>query len=180
MEIPPKQAGLDYIGVAVVFFCFDRRGRILMQLRSDKCRDEQRRWDCGGGAIEPFELPQAAVRRELAEEYGITFLRDHPAAPHSRRAVQYVTMSNVVRPPSEDQPGSHWICLLYRVDLPYGSGYNAEPEKILEVGWFDPRELPEPRHTMFDYHLNLVRTARAHDEHHQTFPSRPRRAASPT
>ena len=44
--------GVDYIGVTVNFLVHDGNGRILLQKRSKQCRDEQGRWDIGGGAVE--------------------------------------------------------------------------------------------------------------------------------
>ena len=74
----PQQAhdlkrGIDYIGVTVVFYCHDGAGRLLLHKRSVACRDEQGRWDVGGGSMEfgetfesllPFFDAFAIVARE--------------------------------------------------------------------------------------------------------------------
>ncbi len=44
--------GIDYIGVTCVFYCHDGKGKLLLHKRSENCRDEKGRWDCGGGAME--------------------------------------------------------------------------------------------------------------------------------
>src|SRR5579862_8107330 len=63
------KAGLDYVAVGVSFYCHDGRGNFLMHKRSRNCRDEQGRWDFGGGKLEFGEQPEEAVLREVREEY---------------------------------------------------------------------------------------------------------------
>jgi hypothetical protein len=46
------EKGLDYTGISVVYFCHDGNGNFLMQKRGKNCRDENGRWDIGGGALE--------------------------------------------------------------------------------------------------------------------------------
>lgn len=42
--------GINHIGVTVCFVIHDGRGNVLLQKRSQRCRDEKGRWDIGGGA----------------------------------------------------------------------------------------------------------------------------------
>ena len=44
--------GIDYIGVSTPFYCHDGQGNFLFHKRSQKCRDEQGRWDTGSGKLE--------------------------------------------------------------------------------------------------------------------------------
>jgi 8-oxo-dGTP diphosphatase len=67
-EMTDLRRGVDYIGVSASFIVHDGKGNILLQKRGPKCRDEQGRWDVGGGAIEFGESIDAAVRREIMEE----------------------------------------------------------------------------------------------------------------
>ncbi len=60
--------GFDYIGVTCVFYCYDKKGRLLLHKRSNKCRDEIGQWDAGGGQVEFGETFDQAVRREVTEE----------------------------------------------------------------------------------------------------------------
>ena len=60
--------GVDYIGVTVNFIIHDGKGNVLLQKRSQNCRDEQGRWDIGGGALEFGEKLEDAVRREVKED----------------------------------------------------------------------------------------------------------------
>lgn len=67
--------GIDYIGITCVFFCHDGEENILLHQRSEKCKDEQGNWDCGGGALEFGEEFEEGVRREIKEEYGCEVLK---------------------------------------------------------------------------------------------------------
>lgn len=44
--------GVDFIGVTVPFVIHDGKKNFLLQKRSKNCRDEQGRWDVGGGSME--------------------------------------------------------------------------------------------------------------------------------
>ncbi|MFE6737729.1 NUDIX hydrolase [Streptomyces tubercidicus] len=57
--------------VSCVFVCHDGSGRVLLALRSAGARDEPGAWDCGAGALEFGESFEAAVAREVREEYGV-------------------------------------------------------------------------------------------------------------
>lgn len=78
--------GIDFIGVTCVFLCHDGGGKFVLQKRSAKCRDEQGRWDPGGGALEHGESFEDAIRREVHEEY-CTDVDD----------VQFINVRNVLR-----------------------------------------------------------------------------------
>ncbi|HLZ14619.1 MAG TPA: NUDIX domain-containing protein [Candidatus Saccharimonadales bacterium] len=60
--------GIDHIGVTVAAIVHDGHGRILLQKRGPKARDEQGNWDITGGALEFGESIEDAVRREVSEE----------------------------------------------------------------------------------------------------------------
>lgn len=57
--------------VAVIFLV-DASGRLLMQLRDPHASVAPNCWCIPGGGIEPGEQPEAAVRRELLEETGLS------------------------------------------------------------------------------------------------------------
>ncbi|MDP2631596.1 MAG: NUDIX domain-containing protein [Candidatus Uhrbacteria bacterium] len=136
--------GEDYIGVCVVFFCHDGAGRVLLHRRAQACRDEQGRWDCGGGSMEHGEDWEGAIRREVKEEYCV-----------DPTCVDFVCAENVLR----DNNGvkTHWIALLHLVLVDPSQVDIGEPDKIDEIGWFLPGEFPEPGHSMLQSHFELVK-----------------------
>jgi len=65
--------GIDHIGVSVVAVVHDGKGKILLQKRGPKARDERGNWDICGGAIEFGESIEEAIKREcsfLSEQIG--------------------------------------------------------------------------------------------------------------
>ena len=128
--------GVDYIGVTVNFLVHDGKGRILLQKRSKQCRDEQGRWDIGGGAVEFGESLDEAVLRELREELNVE--------PVSYEFVQHYDAHRI-----NDGLPTHWIAITYAVHVDPDKISIGEPHKIDEIGWFTLDTLPEPRHSMF-------------------------------
>lgn len=138
--------GVDFIGVTVVFFCHDGKGKLLMYLRTDKCRDEHNTWDVGGGSMEFGETFEQAVRREVKEEYGAEAIN-----------LNFIRANNVVR--KHNGTPTHWIALIFAVQVDPSEVKIGEPEKMGEIGWFAPESLPSPRHSMLDIHLGMVQEA---------------------
>lgn len=136
--------GLDYIGVCCVFVCYDGKGNILYGKRSDKCRDEQGRWDMGAGAVEFGETFEEAVRREVKEEYGTEPLE-----------VEYISTKTVIR--KHREAITHWVVSLHFVRVDPRRVHNGEPEKIDEIAWFPMDMPPEPLHSQASYDLDYVR-----------------------
>ena len=137
--------GVDFIGVTVVFYCHDGKGNILLHKRSKACRDEQGRWDCGGGSMEFGEASfEEVVRREVREEYCVEPLE-----------VVHVATTNVIR--KHEGTPTHWIALVYAVLIPEGAGAIGEPHKAEELGWFAHDQLPDPLHSCFPSHFALVK-----------------------
>ena len=56
--------GYDYVGISTPFYCHDGDGNILMHKRSVQCRDEQGKWDIGGGGIEFGDKVEDALRKD--------------------------------------------------------------------------------------------------------------------
>lgn len=61
--------GIDHIGVSIVYFCHDGRGNFVMAKRSKNARDEQGRWDIGGGGLEYGQRVEENLKKEIKEEY---------------------------------------------------------------------------------------------------------------
>ncbi len=137
--------GVDFIGVTCVFYCHDGNGRLLLHKRSCNCRDEHGRWDCGGGSLKVGEDPIDAVKREIKEEYCA-----------DADEVEFVTMTNVIRT-REDGARTHWIALLHKARVRPEEVSIGEPTEMDEIGWFKPDELPDPLHSAFPSHFEIVR-----------------------
>ena len=129
--------GVDYIGVTVNFLVHDGQGRILLQKRSQNCRDEQGNWDIGGGAVEFGETLDDAVARELMEELCVK--------PLSIKAIQHYDAHRI----NKGVP-THWIAVTYAVLVDPNEVSIGEPHKVDDIGWFTKDNLPSPLHSMFD------------------------------
>jgi ADP-ribose pyrophosphatase YjhB (NUDIX family) len=132
---------VDYTGVCIVHFCHDGTGRVIMNQRSEKCRDEHGKWDIGGGGLKYGEILLDAVKRELKEEYGAEAINIEPLG-----------FREVIRQRKNGEK-THWIAFDYKVLVDPKKVYNAEPEKHLQVGWFTKDTLPSPLHSQLSHFL---------------------------
>ncbi|HVZ67051.1 MAG TPA: NUDIX domain-containing protein [Patescibacteria group bacterium] len=132
------RAGIDHIGVAVVFHCHDGKGNFVLSKRSKKSRDEIGRWDPGGGGVEVGEPVLEALAREIKEEYGADVLDQ-----------EFLGIRDVHR---VDEKGrkTHWITLDYKVLVDRNQVKNMIPEKHDELGWFTLKTLPTPTHSQME------------------------------
>jgi 8-oxo-dGTP diphosphatase len=136
--------GIDYIGVTCSFFCHDGNGKFLFQKRSDMCRDECGRWDCGGGQMEFGETMEETLRRELAEEYGVESI-----------SFEHVRSYSALR--EIDGARTHWVNNLFLVQIDPKKVKILEPEKVDDHGWFSLDDLPEPLHTVIPHDVEVVK-----------------------
>jgi 8-oxo-dGTP pyrophosphatase MutT (NUDIX family) len=118
--------------VSCVFICHDGAGRVLLARRSAGARDEPGTWDTGAGALEFGESFEAAVAREVTEEYTAT-----------PQEIAMLGVRNVVRA----EPPSHWVAVVFAVRVAPGDVRIGEPHKFDELGWFRPDALPAPLHS---------------------------------
>lgn len=139
--------GFDYIGVTVVFYCYDKQGRLLLHKRSNKCRDEIGRWDAGGGAMKFGETFEQAVRREVKEELCVDI-----------KKLTFAGINNVIR--KHNGKKTHWIAILFTCLIEPDKVKNGDPRKITEIGWFKENKLPKPLHSMYLTHLEFVKKAK--------------------
>ncbi|GAA1029099.1 hypothetical protein GCM10009557_16420 [Virgisporangium ochraceum] len=130
--------------VSCVFVCHDGSGRVLLARRAAGARDEPGTWDTGAGALEHGETFEAAVAREVGEEYG--------AQP---RKVELIGVRNVLR----GRPTAHWVAIVFAVEVDPTRVHIAEPHKFDRLGWFDPNEPPAPVHSQLNATLELFTTA---------------------
>ena len=138
--------GIDYIGVTVCFFCYDKKGNLLLQKRSKNCRDEQGKWDCGGGSVRFGETAKRAALREIKEEYCCKPVK-----------LNFIAINNVLRKYNGKQ--THWIAIIFAAQLNPKDVKIGVPRKMDKIGWFKPNKLPTPLHSMYLSHLGFVRKA---------------------
>jgi 8-oxo-dGTP diphosphatase len=132
--------GEDHIGVTVVYYCHDGKGNVLMGKRSQNSRDEQGRWDIGGGAVEFGEKVEEVLKREIKEEYLVNVID-----------FEYLGYRDVHRT-KEGKP-THWIALDFKVLVdPEGTGI-GEPHKFDDVKWFNTESIPSELHSQLPYFL---------------------------
>ncbi|WP_326560138.1 NUDIX domain-containing protein [Micromonospora sp. NBC_01796] len=126
--------------VSCVFVCHDGAGRVLLARRGAGARDEPGTWDTGAGALEFGETFEAAVRREVGEEY-------------ATRPLDITTLGvrNVLR----DEPPSHWVAVVFAVRVDPATVTIGEPHKFDELGWFTLDALPAPLHSQVPPTLEL-------------------------
>lgn len=138
------QKGTDYTGIVVTFYCHDGKGNYLFHKRSNKCRDEHGRWDCGGGGLKFNEKLLDAVTREIGEEFGT-----------QPKQIEFLGYDEVFRE-HEGKP-THWVAFRYRVLLDRDTVVNNEPEKHEQLEWYRLDNLPSPLHSEIPKELELYR-----------------------
>lgn len=126
--------GIDYTGVSIIFCCHDGKGNFVLAKRSANARDEQGRWDIGGGGLEFGDRAEETLKREVKEEYDADVL-----------AFEFLGFRDVHRTLS-GKP-THWIALDFKVLVNPAQVKINEPHKFDELKWFKLNNLPEPLHS---------------------------------
>lgn len=126
--------GQDFIGVTVVYFCHDGKGKFLMAKRSQNARDEHGRWDIGGGGLDFGSTVIDQLRQEISEEY-CTDVLEH----------EFLGYRDVHRE-HQGHP-THWIALDFKVKVDPSKAAIGESHKFDEIGWFTLGKLPEDLHS---------------------------------
>jgi ADP-ribose pyrophosphatase YjhB (NUDIX family) len=128
--------GIGHIGISVVAVVHDGKGKILLQKRGPKARDERDHWDICGGALEFGELIEDALMRELQEE-----LCTQPIN------LEFLNVFDAHREHQGKQ--THWIAIVYAARVDPKKVKIGEPHKMTELGWFTEATLPKPLHSQF-------------------------------
>jgi len=126
-----KGAIAPRVGVGVLLV--DSRHRVLLTLR--RRPPEAGCWSIVGGRVDFLEKLEECAIREAREEAGVDV-----------QLLQLLCVTDHVLP-GEKQ---HWVAPAYLGRVVHGKARNCEPEKTMEVRWFDLATLPE----------NLTMTAR--------------------
>jgi ADP-ribose pyrophosphatase YjhB (NUDIX family) len=136
--------GVDHIGVTLVYFCHDGQGNFLMNLRSQNARDEQGRWDIGGGALEFGQTVEDTLSKEIWEEYCTNVL-----------ASEFLGYRDIHREHNGER--THWIALDFKVLVDRDKVQNGEPHKFDGVAWFTLGTIPTPAHSQFSEFVEKYR-----------------------
>ena len=137
--------GVDHIGVAVVPFLHDGKGKYLVSLRTEKCRDEHHTWEpLGGGGLKFGETLDEAIIREVLEEAGGT--------PFN---FEYLGLREVHR--EHEGEKTHWLAFDYRAQINPDEVKIMEPEKCAEIRWCSVDKIPNPLHSQFPLFLETYK-----------------------
>jgi len=136
--------GIDYTGVSIAFYCHDGSKNFLFRKRCKNCRDQQGRWDCGGGKLEFGESIEDGVKREIKEEYGCDCEIEAALAPISFFEDTY-------------RGSKHWIVLPHIVRVNRVDVITGDPDSIDELTWVTLDNLPSPLHTNIGKELEIYK-----------------------
>ncbi len=140
IESYDKKKGVDFTGVSVVFICHDGKGNILMNQRSQKCRDEHGNWDIGAGSLEFGGKIEDTLKREIKEEYCTDVL-----------GYEFLGFRDIHR--NVNGKNTHWISLDFKVHVDRSKVQIGEPEKADAIGWFTKDKFPTPLHSQIPQFL---------------------------
>jgi len=132
--------GEDYAGVAVVFYCHDGQGNVLLHKRSQQCRDEKGCWDAGGGGLEFGDTVLDTLKKEIAEEFCTDVLE-----------YDFLGYRDVHR--EHEGKKTHWVALDFIVRVDRKKARIGEPHKFDEIGWYRLGDFPTPLHSQFPLFL---------------------------
>lgn len=136
LEVYLKSTNLklpDY-SCAVIALILDKEGRILLQRRGPKSRDEIGKLEDIGGAVESTDLTfRDAMKREIVEEAGdnINFSID-----------ELVGASLITKYDSRTNKDVNWFFLLYKCTYIDGELKINEPGKSLGYEFYEQDDLP--------------------------------------
>ena len=126
---------------AVSAVIFDRRGRLLLQQRSDGGQ-----WGLPGGSVEIGESVRDAVAREVREETGLIVAVRRLVGVYSMPSLQ------LVRYPD----GNVWHYVSMSFECAVRGGSLATCDETLALEYFPLRRLPP---TLLDHHRIRIRDA---------------------
>ncbi len=106
----------------------DGRGNVLLQKRADDGD-----WANHGGAMEPGETPEEAMRREIMEELGVTPVEPRLLGVYSGPEFRHTYPNGDV----SDIVDIVYYCEEFRGEL------RLQAEEVEDVRWFPLKDLPE-------------------------------------
>ncbi len=140
-KLPPdllrQHKGISYVGITTCFLCYDGHGRYFLAQRSQNTRDEQGRWEPGGGGLKWGFSAEENMRREVKEEYNADALK-----------VTFLGYRDIFRQLADGSP-THWLGLDFAVLVDPKQIRIMEPEMFDDSGWFTLDNLPSPLHSQW-------------------------------
>jgi 8-oxo-dGTP diphosphatase len=115
MEIPK-------VGIGVLII---RDEKVLLSKRINSAGEGT--WCLPGGRLEFNETFEGCGKREVKEETGLDV-----------DSLEVISLSNDI------MYGDHWITIGIKPSIVNGEPTIKEPQKFIEMGWFDFDSLPEP------------------------------------
>ncbi|HUC01985.1 MAG TPA: NUDIX domain-containing protein [Candidatus Paceibacterota bacterium] len=128
------EKGVDFVGITVCYLCHDGNGNVLLNKRGKNARDEQGKWDGGGGALELGDTVEKTLRKEIKEEF-CTDVLDHT----------FLGYRDLHR--EHNGKKTYWLTLDFIVLVDRNKVKNGEPHKFDDIGWFTVKTLPAPLHS---------------------------------
>ena len=153
-KLPPQtlraHKGISFVGVTTCFLCHDGKGNIFLAKRSKKARDEQGRWEPGGGGLKWGSTAEENMRREVKEEYNADVLDS-----------VFLGYRDALRSLA-DGTNTHWVGLDFAVLVDPSQVKINEPDMFDDSGWFTLDNLPAPMHSQWpdfvDQYLDKLKT----------------------
>lgn len=136
--------GVNFVGVATVYFCHDGKGNFIMAKRSDKARDENDRWDIGGGGLDFDFSVEETLRKEIKEEYCTEV-----------KSYEFLGYRDVFR--ENKGKKTHWITLDFKVLIDAQKVELGEPDKFTDLQWFKLNQLPTDLHSQLPHFLEIYK-----------------------
>jgi len=121
------------------------RGREILLMR----RSDNGFWSLPGGFVEIGESVSEAARREVLEETGWTVELGRLIGVYSEPKTQVVDYGRSDKARQDGKGGDGGDRRIHVVNLCFAAravseGLATTPDETLEIGFFDPRSLPEP------------------------------------
>ncbi len=137
------QKGIDFIGVSVGALIFNSKGEIFLNKRSQKARNARGCWEAPGGAVNFWETRQAAIKREIKEEFGVE--------------IKIKSMLHTVEEMLLEEK-QHWLATSFICEFKKGQIPRImEPDKHEAIGWFSLTSLPKPLSLITTMDLNAYK-----------------------
>lgn len=119
--------GVDFPGVGAGLVILRDDGKVLLCRRLKA--PEAGFWNIVGGKVDPMEPSSQAARREAEEETGLKI----------GKVELLCTAEEII-----EADRQHWVSLIYITRDFTGEPSLTEPDKLSDIGWFDPHNPPQP------------------------------------